>query len=311
MRRGRFIRRRLFLSAVTPLLFGSVLGVSGLAGPDASSAARDLPFYYGLHTFRGEEGRTTVIAAVAVPVSELRAENRDGETRYRFDVRFVVADPAKGVVTESIDSVFLGVDRPLSRRHLLHTVIELPDAPPSSTTEQRIVVTDATRPGVGQLYLTPFPTPDYRGTDLMISDLAFGLPDTPPGWTRRGVGLALLPPSRFPERAFDIYYEIYNLPAGRPYETEIAIQRLDDDDDEHVVRTRFSGQSGADPDGTVGELRRVESALQRGRHRITVTVTDLVNERQTSTSRVVDVTGWPRGTTMVRALPKRAVSPTP
>lgn len=305
MKRTHSLVRHGVLTLEVMALVGAALVVSGLGGPWTASEMRDLPFDYGIHTFRGEEGRTTVIAAVAVPVSELRRESHDGELRYRFDVRFVLADPDKGAVTESIDSVFLSVDRPLSRRHLLHTVIELPDAPPSSTTEQRIVVTDATRPGVGQLYLTPFPTPDYRGTELMLSDLAFGLPDTPPGWTRRGVGLALLPPSRFPERAFDIYYEVYNLPPNRPYETEIAIQRLDDDDEDSVVRARFSGESASDPDGILGELRRVESPLERGRHRITVTVTDLRDGRQTSQSRVVDVTGWQRGTTMVRALPKR------
>jgi hypothetical protein len=117
--------------------------------------------------------------------------------------------------------------------------------------------------------------------------------------------LALLPTDQFPESEFDIYYEVYNLPAGNEYETEIAIQRLDKDE-ATPVRARFAGESESDPFGTLGELRRVESALERGRYRITVTVRDLTDDREASRSRVVEVTGWRRGTTMVRALPKRS-----
>ena len=33
---------------------------------------------------------------------------------------------------------------------------------------------DATTPGVGQLYSSPFPIPDYSGDHLMLSDIALG-----------------------------------------------------------------------------------------------------------------------------------------
>lgn len=266
-----------------------------------------VPFQYDIHTFRGDDGNTTVVAAVAVQVRELRRERRDGEIRYRFDVRFVLADTAAQRVIDTIDSVYVGVPRPLARRHLLHTAIEL-EAPPSETTHQRIVVTDAGRPGYGQLEQSEFPIPDYSGTELMLSDIAFGLPGVPGAWTRRGVTLALLPTSQFPESAFDLYYEIYNLPPGRGYQTELAIQPVDEEDsedEERVVRTRFQGESTAGPDGVISELRRVESALEEGRYRVTVTVTDGVDGRTASSSRIVEVQGWRRGTTMVPALPKR------
>lgn len=285
------------------VIAGSVLLASGM---DAS-ATRPLPFHYDLHTFRGEEGGTEVVAAVAVPVRELGSEAHRGWVRYRFDIRFVVADTVRRSVDEAIDSVFASTPRPLGRGHLLHTVVEV-TAAPSTATVQRIVVTDATRPGSGQLYQSPFPVPDYSGTELMLSDLAFGLPDIRAGWHRRGVQLALLPTSQFPESAFDIYYEVYNLPAGRPYETEIAIEPIDDDedeDDDRIVRTRFSNESSADSHGTLGELRRVESALERGRYRITVTVRDQIGDRTATRSREVEVQGWRGGATLVPALPKR------
>jgi hypothetical protein len=264
-----------------------------------------LPFYYDLYTFRTTARRTAVVAAVAVPVERLQEERTDEGVRYRFDVRFVIADTARRSVARSLDSVFVSAPGPLPGQHLLHTYVEIV-APPSKATVHRVVVTDATRPGVGQLYSAAFPVPDYSGTQLMLSDLAFGLPDAAGGWTRGDVTLALLPTSQFPESAFDVYYEIYNLPAGNAYDTEVAIQPLDDEGHhpEGVVRAVFSGEAAADTNGVVAELRRVQSALPRGRYRISVTVRDKVTGRVADSSRLVQVRGWGRGTTLVPSMPR-------
>ena len=272
--------------------------------PPFPSSPRSLPFFYDLYTFRTDGGGTTVVAAIAVPVARLRRERRDNRFRYRFDVRFVLADTARRSVFATIDSVFVSMPRPLARQHLLHTYVEV-QALPSAATLQRVVVTDAARPGVGQLYSSPFPIPDYSGTDLMLSDIAFGLPDAKTGWTRRGVTLALLPTSQFPESSFDVYYEIYNLPAGNSYETEFSIQPVDDSDGEdRAVRALFSGESAARADGSVGELRRVESALPKGRYRFTVTVRDQVSGQVAARTRLIQVRGWRSGTTLVLAMPR-------
>ena len=274
--------------------------------PTASSAAeRPVPFFYDLYTFRGNARATAVVAAIAVPAGELRRERRDGRVRYRFDVRFVLADTSRLDVFNTQDSVFVSLPRPLSRQHLLHTYVEML-APPSGTTVQRVVVTDVTRPGAGQLYHTPFAVPDYSGSELMLSDIAFGLPDAAEGWTRGGVTLALLPTSQFPEISFDVYYEIYNLPAGNRYGTEIAIRSLEEDDDGfQEIRASFAGDAASQEDGIVQELRRIESPLPAGRYRVTITVRDEGSGQVVRRSRDVDVRGWDAGTTMVRALPYR------
>jgi hypothetical protein len=263
---------------------------------------RPLPFFYDIYTFRGEAGSTTVVAAIAVRVGSLRSQRRDGQIRYRFDVRFVLADTARHSIVHSADSVFASAPSRLSKHHLLHTYVEV-QAEPTTATLQRVVVTDASRPGVGQLYDSPFPVPDYSGSELMLSDIAFGLPGAKGGWTHRDVTLALLPTSLFPESAFDVYYEVYNLPKGNPYETEVAIEPLDDSDG-RPVRALFTGTSEADEDDTLGELRRVESALSKGRYLLTVTVTDQVSGQVASRSRSIEVRGWRAGTTMVPAMPR-------
>jgi hypothetical protein len=278
------------------------------AAPATATEAAPLPFFYDLYTFRDDGGGTDVVVAIAVQAGDLRRERRDDQVRYRFDVRFTLADTVRREVYRSIDSVYVSLHYALPGEHLLHTYVEV-EAPPSTTTVQQVVVTDASRPGVGQLYQSPLEVPDYSGDALMISDVAFGLPDADDGWERRGYTLALLPTSQFPESAFDVYYEVYNLPAGTPYETEVAIEPLDgSDDDGAVARAVFRGEAASERDGSLAELRRVESALPRGRYRLTVTVRDELTRRTASQSRLIQVRGWGEGMTLVRALSRAGAS---
>ena len=286
------------------LSLAAVASLAPQAPPATAAEAAPLPFFYDVYTFRDAGGGTDVVAAIAVEAGNLRRVRRDGQIRYRFDLRFILADTVSRTIFRSIDSVFVSLPYELPGEHLLHTYVEV-EAPPSTTTVQRVIVTDASRPGVGQLYQSPLAVPDYRGDGLMISDVAFGLPDADDGWERRGYTLALLPTSQFPESAFDVYYEIYNLAAGTPYQTEIAIEPLDGGDGEgSAVRAVFREESSPALDGTVAELRRVESALPEGPYRLTVTVRDEYTGRTASRSRVIRVRGWGEGMTMVRALPR-------
>jgi len=289
---------------------GFVPGVFSLVpAPPGSARRRPLPFFYDLYTFRGTDRHTAVIAAFAVPAGRLEREHEDSEVRYRFDVTLVLADTALRSVTRRDDTVSVSVPHALDDRHLLYTHIQM-QATPSASTLQRVIMNDETRPGIGQLYTSPFPIPDYSGSDLMLSDLALGWTEAEAGWKRGDVQLALLPTSQFPEGSFDLYYEIYNLPFGHRYATEIAIAPMDDSGnpppgEDRSVRTRFFGEAATRPDGSLGELRRVEADLDEGRYRLTVTVTDQDTDLSTSRSRSFEVRPWARGATMVPALPRR------
>ena len=266
-----------------------------------ADAAVPLPFHYDIYTFRGLGGSTAVVAAFAVSAGLLREEASGRGVRYRFDVTLVLADTALRTVAREDDSVFVRFPSQLLAEHLLFTQVEM-QARPSRSTLQRVIMTDATAPGIGQLYGAPFPIPDYGGDTLMLSDVALGLPDAREGWRRGDVTLALLPTTQFPASAFDVYYEIYNLPAGHRYVTEIAVEP--EVHRTQPVRLRFEARAGPSPHGFLQELRRVETSLPRGRYRISVTVTDGVTGRSARSARVFEVRGWPRGTTLVAALPR-------
>jgi hypothetical protein len=267
---------------------------------------RPLPFYYDLYTFRGAGSGTAIVSAFAVEAGELETEPADDGVRYRFSVTLVLADTALRTVKSTHDTVFVDVERPLHSEHLLYTHVEVP-ARPSDATLQRVIMTDATTPGIGQLYSEYFPIPDYSGSELMLSDVALGKPDVRAGWRRGGVTLALLPTSQFPSGAFDVYYEIYNLPADHAYSTTITIQSAATGaGDPAAVSLRFADESGAGADDVVRELRRVEASLERGRYRITVTIKDAVTGATAVRSRDFEVQGRSRSATMVAALPQAA-----
>lgn len=289
-------------SSVPPVRTASP--VRTVSTPPATSP---LPFFYDLYTFRGPNDSTTIVAAYAVRAGNLEAEETRDGARYRFSVSLVLADPSDRSVSNTHDTVFVNVSRPLPGEHLLYTHVEL-RAEPSTTTRQRVIMIDATTPGRGQLYTETFPIPDYSGTHLMLSDIALGQPDTRSGWSRGGATLALLPTSQFPTSAFNVYYEIYNLPAGSKYTTEIGVEQVDassipSDDDTPPVRLYFTGESAADEDGTLSELRLVQGSLARGSYRITVVITNQDTGETARRSRHFDVRGWARGATTVAALP--------
>ena len=240
------------------------------------------------------------MSAFAVKAGHLETETMGDRVRYRFSVTLVLADTALRTISNTHDTVYVAVPRAVDDEHLLYTHVEV-HAPPSSTTRQRVIMMDATTPGIGQLYTDEYAIPDYSGAQMMLSDIALGQPGAVSGWRRNGITLALLPTSQFPSSAFDVYYEIYNLPEGHEYTTEIAIRRAEAGDAE-PVRLRFVGKSTAAEDAAQREFRRVEASLPRGSYELTVTITDHETGESASRSRSFEVHGWPRGATMVPAL---------
>jgi hypothetical protein len=252
----------------------------------------NLPFSYEIYTFRGEAGTTAVVAAYAVAANRLKREDREDGVQFRMVVSLVLADTAIKSVTRTDDSVTVRMRRKPPRDQPLRLHAET-RAPPTSSTLQRVILSDVARPGYGQLYDGPFPVPDYSGSDLMLSDLALADPGVEDGWRRGEVTLALLPAGRLPRGKFDLYYEIYNLPAGSPYSTEITIERVDAPAPVlgvgNEVGARFVVVATEATDGTVLELRRIESPLEPGQYRLKVTVRDQASGRTAQRSRLFQI----------------------
>ncbi|MFW5951362.1 MAG: hypothetical protein ACOCVZ_04530 [Gemmatimonadota bacterium] len=265
-----------------------------------------LPFFYDLYTFQGDSGTTEVVASFAVQVRQLHRERVRAGARYRFNVGLTLADQATGEVHQVHDSVYLTVPDPLPGDHLLHAFVET-RVPPSRSMVQRVVMLDAPEPGNGQLYSHPFTIPDYSGPQLMLSDVALGLPGRFGGWRRGDIELALLPGAHFPGGQFDVYYEVYNLPAGHPYTTEIAFTPIRDgvSVESRAVRVRFTGTSDA-VHNVLEEHRQVAAPDARGRYWMTVTVTDEETGATVQQAKFLQVRDWGEDATLVPTCPVRA-----
>lgn len=245
---------------------------------DYPDFTKDLPFFFDLYTFRADAGRTSVVAAVAVPFEKLQRT----ATTYRLDVSLILADTAARRVVRQDDSMRYNM-REVERSDLFRLHVEIA-APPSTTTVQRVIVSDPTEPGVGQLYGGPFTIPDYSGTRLMLSDLVLAEPVADGRWHRGAVKLALVPTGYFRGGSFNVFYEIYNIATNAPYSTEIEIEQARTSAGEKLkglfagkdkMTLKFEGSATDARNGTLQELRRVDASIPPGKYRMRITVRNL------------------------------------
>lgn len=259
---------------------------------DRPNFTKELPFYFDLYTFRADEGRTAVLAAVAVSAGRLNRPARS-ESQYRIDISLILADTASKQVIRQDDSVSLGPLRALKANELFRLHVEVA-APPSHTTVQRVIVSDPTEPGVGQLYGGPFTIPDYSGSKLMLSDIVLAEPGVSGEWHRGEVALALVPTGYFKGGSFSVFYEMYNIAPNAQYSTEIEIEPMRRSAGDKIkglfggknkMTVRFEGVATNVHDAALQELRRIEAPLPPGHYRLRVTVKDLETQQTARSER--------------------------
>lgn len=253
---------------------------------DRPNFSKDLPFYFDLYTFRAPAGRTSVLAAVAVPREKLHSTGVDVNASYHIDLSLILVDTLSRKVIREDDSVSVVSVRALTNDDLVRLHVEVA-VPPSKSTVQRVIVSDPTEPGVGQLYGGPFPVPDYSGTRLMLSDIVLAEPGVEGRYHRGDVALALVPTGYFKGGSFNVFYEIYNIAPNTAFSTEIEIEQIRKKTGEKLkgllgggknpIRLRFEGVAINARNGVLQELRRVDAPLGAGTYKLRVIVKNLEN----------------------------------
>lgn len=253
---------------------------------DAPKFTKDLPFYFDLYTFRAPEGRTNVVAAVAVPVERLQKSDVAFNPAYRVDLSLILVDTATRKVIRQDDSVAIAATRAFKNDDLFRMHVEVA-VPPSSTTLQRVIVSDPSEPGVGQLYGGPFPIPDYSVQKLMLSDIVLAEPGVEGKWRRGDAALALVPTGRFKGGSFRVFYEVYNIPQNTPYTTEVEIEPIQKSAGQRIkdlfggknnLSFRFDAVAMDVKNGTLQELRQVNVPFGPGRYRMRISLKTAAGE---------------------------------
>jgi hypothetical protein len=237
---------------------------------DAPNFANGIPFYYDLYMFRGDSGRTDVIAGFGVPfatVPPLRGPLR---------ISFAVVDTARYQAARAGGPVDVNAQRS-SGRDMLRTNAAVSVAP-TRRGVYRVDVRNGTG-SAGMTYGGPLVVYDFSGTALRLSDIVIAEPRIDGTFSRGPHGLSLAPSQVFPGGEFKVYYEIYNMPEGGSYRTEITIERASRGltarifSRNDVLRLQFDDVAPADDAGTIRELRDVVAPFAPGTYLMRVRVT--------------------------------------
>ncbi|MBI4544618.1 MAG: hypothetical protein HY703_05465, partial [Gemmatimonadetes bacterium] len=171
---------------------------------------------------------------------------------------------------------------------------------PAESALHRVVVEGSGPPPMGQLYGGPLRVPDYSGDRLMLSDLVLAEADREGAWRRGGVSLSIVPPGQFrAPGVFRLFYEIYNLPPGVPYRTEIEVKPAAGRSllarlrsllgGKERIQLRFEGVATSGPDNLLQEVRRVAAEFRPGRYRLRLRITNLSTQEAAVRDRLFDV----------------------
>jgi hypothetical protein len=134
--------------------------------------------------------------------------------------------------------------------------------------------------------------PDYSDrSQLLISDLLLATTRDGP-FVRGAAHLELVPPRQFREgEQFRAFYELYNLPLGRRYKTDITFETVRSNPFAKLFKgkskTTVSFEDEVRSNGVVQELRTLVPETEPGEVRIIVKVTDLTTGVSASTKETV------------------------
>lgn len=217
------------------------------------------------------DGGAVVHFAIAVPAESLRADSTAQGLVYRIQSRVSVLDTAGNPITFSVVTRRHRTSQPLRRGDYL-TVRDTLTVPPGPIVYRVAVIQDSTRGGVTTPDTATVGRFGFNRDSLAISDLVLGTRRSGLHWVAApGDTVFFNPLGTWPEGGnLEIYYEIYGLPPGTTYRTELTIRKAGERRAE--ISLGFNDPSGRD---VTRSRRTVDlSRLRRGRYELEVEVTD-------------------------------------
>ncbi|HET9438768.1 MAG TPA: GWxTD domain-containing protein [Longimicrobiales bacterium] len=230
-----------------------------------------LTLFHDFGTFRGTGGCTDVVYSVAAPVAA-------------YALTLAVTDTFTWE-SQTIDTTIRGQVR--AGQYLRASGVLC--ATPDHNSYVRLTASADSMTGVtagGELRI-----PDYSGAGLMMSSVLFAATEDGP-FIRGNARLSLVPANQFREgEAFRIFYELYNLPAGRAYRTEITLTTTDGNVFSRLFKgktsTKVTFEGTAEGRDVVQELRTIVPQVETGEAEVVVKVTDLTTRETAETKKKI------------------------
>lgn len=269
----------------------AVLDALGVESP-RRPFQRPVDAIFDFYTFRGEDGRTEVVTALAIPLGTRSAQE--------FELRTTFADENSGVVgrrsASSHDTTTVvpaTVDGEGAVWGFAHTATQVE---PTEGTAFRVVLEDTRDADRGGLWGGTVRVPSYRGSTLLMSDVVVAATG-PAGWTRGGTSMPLHPGRSYASgEAMVLFYELYELEPGQGYRTELTIeperrgmvQRLAGlFGGGNRISLSFDGRAPDDLRGALQQQRTLRTELEPGEYRLRVEVRSDDGESATRERRLV------------------------
>jgi tetratricopeptide (TPR) repeat protein len=237
---------------------------------DAPRFEVGIPFHYDLYMFRGSDGETEVVGGFGIPLATIPSSAPP------LRLTFAVIDTARFVVARAGGPLDLEGGR-AQGDDMLRTHATLSITPTRRGT-YRVDVRNADGLA-GTTWGGPLVVHDYSGTALRLSDVVLAEPDAEGSFVRGPHRLSLSPSQVFPGGEFKVYYEVYNMPAGGGYRTDITIERADRGVAARLfgrgdaTRLQFEDVAPESADGVIRELRDVTAPFEPGEYLMRVRVT--------------------------------------
>lgn len=232
---------------------------------------RPLPFFFDVATFRGH-GCTDVVYSVAAAAPS-----------YHLNVEVVDTFSWDG---QGVDAGVRKDETPVGG--LLRATGVLCTAPDHNAYARFTISTDSSAGGTtgGELNV-----PDYSGSSLMISGLLFAT-RAPGPFVRGNAHLAIVPPRQFRVgEGFRLFYELYNLPRGHAYRTDITFSTTRPSRIARLLKrknkTTVTFSDVAATDDVVQESRTLVPDVSPGNASVTITVTDLITGESATSSKTM------------------------
>ncbi|HSK18370.1 MAG TPA: hypothetical protein VK912_04475 [Longimicrobiales bacterium] len=250
-----------------------------------------------LYAFRAADGAEIISGITLTRAQALRLADTAGQVSLTSALAFI--DTVAHRATRSEQPLrFLLPDSTSTRVLLARSAA----TPLHGRLDVRITVADVAR-RLGAVVALTHTVPDFSGAALQLSDVVIAPQGSADRLRRGDVGLALAAGRRYRVgETFELYYEVYGLPADAPYRTRIVVApeasalwraaRQLTGREPDVLTLEFDGRTG-EPHEIYGtqELRTIGTAtLRPGRYRLQVEISDPETGASVRRDRLFDIT---------------------